>query len=178
MTEPQTDDLQIVKLLTRLASTYPNVVVSKETFREYLIALRQHPIEVLEVAMSDCRRTCEFFPTIAKIEQAIFKLTSPLAVVPTAADAWGIVTEAISKRGIYNPPQFRHDLINRAVENIGWRTLCSSENQVADRAHFIKIYESLLAREIEDTRLQPQREQLQGKQPDQLHPAGTLKLTS
>jgi len=38
---------------------------------------------------------------------------------------------------------------------LGWRELCSSENQVADRAHFMKIYEAELAREIANAALLP-----------------------
>jgi hypothetical protein len=39
---------------------------------------------------------------------------------------------------------------HKVVEAIGFRTLCLSENEMADRAHFLKVYETLAKRDRED----------------------------
>lgn len=68
-----------------------------------------------------------------------------------AGDAWGVVVRAISSLGSYNTPVFKDKVIGRAVECMGWRNLCLSENQTVDRAHFLKIYEQLKSRVEKDS---------------------------
>ena len=40
-----------------------------------------------------------------------------------------------------------------AVERMGFRELCLGDNPVANRAHFFKIYDAILQRKINDSRL-------------------------
>ena len=40
-----------------------------------------------------------------------------------------------------------------AVERIGFRELCLGDNTVANRAHFFKIYDAILQRKINNSRL-------------------------
>ena len=47
-------------------------------------------------------------------------------------------------------PKFKDPLIQKAVDIMGWKELCLSENQVADRAHFMKIYDKLVERKCEE----------------------------
>ena len=74
--------------------------------------------------------------------------------LPSAAEAWEEVEQQICAAGIYKPPVFSSELVRRAARAIGWLQLCSSENPAADRAHFLRLYESMKnkrkeAREIE-----------------------------
>ena len=62
---------------------------------------------------------------------------------PGAAEAWEEVTRLIRSTGPYRAPAYSCDTVRRAVQSIGWRQLCDSDNPAADRAHFLKIYESL-----------------------------------
>jgi hypothetical protein len=39
------------------------------------------------------------------------------------------------------------------VQRMGWRELCMSENGMADRAHFLRIYESMEKRTKEENQL-------------------------
>lgn len=61
----------------------------------------------------------------------------------TAGEAWGIVLKNIQTIGSYGRPNFEDPCISKAVDCIGWRNLCLSENIAIERAHFLKIYESL-----------------------------------
>jgi len=65
----------------------------------------------------------------------------------TSAEAWGIVKNQISQIGSYGQPKFEDPIIAKAVGILGWRELCMSENQEIDRAHFFKVYDSLVERE-------------------------------
>jgi hypothetical protein len=37
--------------------------------------------------------------------------------------------------------------VAKIVENMGWQNLCMSENEMADRAHFTKAYDTMQKRE-------------------------------
>lgn len=63
------------------------------------------------------------------------------------AEAWSAVLKEVSRTGSYGVPKFSNPLITRAVECIGWRNICLSENPGIERAHFLKIYEQLQNRE-------------------------------
>ena len=57
-------------------------------------------------------------------------------------------------------PEFTHPLIRETVDAIGWEYLRYSENLIADRAHFLKAYESLTLRQKENEIVLPEIKQL------------------
>jgi hypothetical protein len=63
-----------------------------------------------------------------------------------AGEAWGRVRNAMSDIGSYGMPNFNYELIDETVRILGWRNLCMSENEIADRAHFMKIYDNIVIR--------------------------------
>lgn len=67
-----------------------------------------------------------------------------------AGEAWGLVRAAIGSLGSYGYPKFDDPLIDRAVLAVGWKDMCLSENPSVERAHFLKIYESLCERDSEE----------------------------
>lgn len=93
---------------------------------------------------------------ILKTEKQINKATNIIALIREKAlvrdqklpgEAWLEVRKKIMGVGSYGTPTFKESLIQKAVEIMGWRNLCLSENQMADRAHFLKIYDTLINRE-------------------------------
>jgi len=60
------------------------------------------------------------------------------------------VLKAISRAGRNRTPgvdfDFRDPLVLEAVRALGWVQLCDSENQVADRARFVELYDALAAK--------------------------------
>jgi len=50
----------------------------------------------------------------------------------------------------YRAPRYSCDTVKRAVRAIGWQQLCMGENPEADRAHFLRLYESMRSRYSED----------------------------
>lgn len=64
----------------------------------------------------------------------------------TAGEAWAEILEKISSVGSWGYPKFANPLINEAVSCIGWRSMCMSENISIERAHFLKVFESLSTR--------------------------------
>lgn len=64
---------------------------------------------------------------------------------PTEDEAWLEVREGIRRVGSLTRygeplPVWSHPAIGAVVRALGWDELCESENEVADRAHFTRLY--------------------------------------
>ena len=73
-------------------------------------------------------------------------------------EAWGEVQKAISQYGYYRQEEALESLtpiVREAVKRLGFRGICLDENQDAVRAHFFKIYSSLIERKTNDAKLPP-----------------------
>lgn len=83
-------------------------------------------------------------------------------------EAWAEVKKAISTHGSWGQPSFSRPAVKSAVEALGWKTICATEDSQIGvlRAHFFRIYDSYLKRNgIQETR-------------EQLVSAGTSRLLS
>ena len=65
-------------------------------------------------------------------------------------DAWGDAKAAISRDGRYRTPTFADPLVARCVEGIGWLAICDSEDEMVERAHFVRAYEAMASSAAED----------------------------
>lgn len=137
---------QVAKVLAVLAAAYPHFRLTEETVAVYARTLGDLPWDLLQAAALQCIAECERFPSVAAIRRKALELQAQAEGVPTAYDAWREVQEAIARVGAYGRPAFSHPLVEQAVNALGWRTLCWSENQTADRARFLECYNQLLAR--------------------------------
>lgn len=89
----------------------------------------------------------KYFPAISDLRRLALHLVTFNQA--GAEDAWLEVKKAIKHTGYYGVPVFEDKRISHAVEVMGWRNLCMSENEVADRAHFFRIFESVEKRDTE-----------------------------
>lgn len=143
----------VAKLVGVMAAAYPNTQVSDATIEIYVSMLRDVPFDVLTASVQQCMAESDFLPSIAKLREKALAISSPDHV--SAFEAWGVVKKAMQDVGYYRTPAFEDPLIAKAVACIGWQTLCSSENEPADRAHFARVFESLVRREEDDARTLP-----------------------
>lgn len=65
----------------------------------------------------------------------------------TAAEAWGDVLKAVGHVGSYGTPMFDDVPTKRAVECVGWKDICLSENIGVERAHFMRAYDGIINRD-------------------------------
>lgn len=149
---------EIAKLVGVMAAAYPNTQVTDATVEVYITMLQDIPLNVLTASVQQCMAESEFLPTVAKLREKAIALTSPATM--ESLQAWGEVLKEMSRAGFYRSPSFDDPLIAKAVDCIGWRTLCSSENQAADRAHFAKVYEGLVRQAQNDRRMLPAARQI------------------
>ena len=154
-------EIEVLKIIKIMVSAYPNTQITDATREAYVSMLRDLPLNILESAIQQSMAESEFLPTIARIREKALALTRPEHVSPL--EAWGVVKKTMEQVGFYRSPTFDDPLIARAVDCIGWQTLCSSENEPADRAHFSRAYESLVRREEQDSRMLPGVRQIQRK---------------
>lgn len=152
--------VEIIERLGILIAAYPNTQVTGDTINVYVRMLEDVPVQVLDCAVKQSLAECKFFPSVAELREKVFALSSNVSQVPDGWAAWGQVVNEIHRTGFYGQPEFKSPLLARAVEIIGWRELCTSENSVADRAHFVKIYDQLKHRAEQDVKLLPASREL------------------
>jgi hypothetical protein len=145
-------EIEILRVLKILGDVYSSYHLSSSAVEVYVRLLADIPGEVLERAALEHISRSNYFPAIAELRSAAFDILEAISPIPTDYEAWGEVQSEIRRVGHVGQPQFSHELIARAVELLGWRYLCLSENPVADRAHFVQAYQALREGKRRDTR--------------------------
>lgn len=151
------NDLHFV--LKQLFMAYPNSRIEEATVAVYVRLLSDIPPSELQTVVDQAIVECTFLPTVAELRQRHRALTHTL-LAPTAADGWGEVEREIRRIGRYGTPHFDDPLTARVVAMMGWLNLCNSETPGVERAHFLRMYESLANRQESLDRLLPQARRL------------------
>lgn len=147
------DELEYV--LGQLFSAYANTRVDEGTVAIYTRLLADIPPADLQTVVDQCIASSKFLPTVAEIREQWYLLTSRLGQ-PSATEGWADVLRQIRAVGYIGKPTFGNPITEAVVKAIGWRELCASENIVADRAHFMRMYDQLVARGEQVQGLLPQ----------------------
>jgi len=147
-------------LLSILRAAYPRFYydVSPDDLKisvdTWTVMLSDTSIEIATVALQRLIATSKFPPTIAEMRESISAVIHP--ALPDSGDAWGEVIKAIGQYGYYRTEEALASMrepVRLAVKRMGWRELCMSENGMADRAHFLRIYETMEKRTKEENLL-------------------------
>ena len=146
--------IEAKKLVATLLAAFPRDAsfLSEEqalaSASAYRASLQDLDSQAAAAAVTRLCATCDRLPSIAAIRRAALEQAEGAA--RAGGEAWGDVLAAIRRYGGYRAPgkdfQFQDPLTARAVDALGWRELCESENGVADRARFIELYEGLVDR--------------------------------
>lgn len=138
-------------IIAALKSNYRNFGVdTKEQIEFWYEMLKDIDYQILELAVKKLISEMVYPPTIADIRKAVAEtIEEPML---DAAGAWGEVKLAIRNYGSYREEEALKSLspiTRKVIEGMGWKELCwsKSENEMANRAHFIKLYEALTDRE-------------------------------
>lgn len=145
-----TEAAEVVKLLLASFPTQRQRMTpsdSAEMLRAYAAALADLDAKIARAAVSALVLTEQWIPTIATIRAKAAELTQGRS--RGGGEAWGDVTEAMRRYGSHRAPgvdfQFQDPLVALCVKRLGWRDLCASDNTIADRAHFMKMYDAVAA---------------------------------
>jgi len=161
---------QVSKIMAVMALSYPRYELNKGTIKVYADLLNTVPQDVLEAAAKEIMVSSTFFPSVAEWRNKAFDLMIGAQNIPSAFEAWQNARKEIDRCGEYyrysirvTEPKYSHPLVEQAVNIMGYRNLLESDNLVADRAHFFKVYESLLQRAQNDLRMLPESKAISEK---------------
>lgn len=125
----------------------PQLKIDKQQVQVMHGLLSDLPIEkILSGVSIFCASHKEIYPNtniVAYIRE--YALYDPKEL--TSAEAWEVVRKAIASYGRYSKRPKFESLIEKSVESIGWVQLCDSNNPSADRAHFMRMYDTFVGRE-------------------------------
>ena len=148
----------IAEVVAVISAAYPHFEPTEHTVEVYWQSLKHYPSDLLRMAtlQSVSEPGRKFAPTIGEIVGEILKINQVVNSLPSSYQAWQEVLQQFIETGSYGDPEWSHPLVESTVKTLGWRNLCMSENQVADRARFIQAYEQLEQRAINDALMLPE----------------------
>ena len=148
--------------LKELKAAYPRFVTDADTVRIWAVYLSDLDNKLLMTAIRKfiSSSTHAFPPSIPEIRHAATQVKIEISDVPTAFEAWEDVLKAgngwkyetgTNPDGSYwiekHPYQFRHPLVEEVVKRFGFPDrFPSGDDDMADRAHFYKAYESAMSK--------------------------------
>lgn len=127
-------------VLDALVAAFPRTQLSAETVQIYARFLVDFDLEAAVNGAAKWIARGKGFPLISELREACAVAGGD--GVPDADLAFREVLRAVSRWGAYGEPKWSHPAIEAAVESIGWREVCLSDNAPALRAHFAKSYEA------------------------------------
>ena len=144
---------------------YPreNILPNEQAHDLWFRQLQDVPYPVAEAVLAKWVATNKWSPSIADIRDGVAEIQNG-GPDPDWGEAWDQAMTAIRRFGSYDedgalaslPP-----LTRETVRRLGYKSLCWSENQVADRANFRQVYEILSKRKVETDKIPlPVRETL------------------
>lgn len=138
---------EFANIAVAIKAAYPssNAIPDNAAMDLWFKMLQDLDYMVAQNAVLEHISTCKFPPSIAEIREKCTERLCP--EVPDWGTAWGQVMRAIRKYGYYQEREALEsmdELTRKVVQRFGYQYLCTSENTVADRAHFGKVYEGML----------------------------------
>ncbi len=155
------DDIKNIIAYTKLAfpNWNPDVTSPLNSVDVFHDLLGHLPVDVLKLAVRSCcaQPGRAFAPSPGEIIGMATSLHVKASGAPSAGEAWEEVQRTITDMGCHNgTPEFSYPLVRKAVQAVGFTNIGMSENIMVERAHFLKIYEQLLARSSEDAAMLPE----------------------
>lgn len=158
-TQTMADPREFAEIMAFLSALFPHHNTTDATIQAYYAILSDLPGDVLKAAVEHiASQDGRWFPSAGKLRAAAFELMQHQDGAPSAMEAWGEVSAAFGTNGRDRLPEWTHELIGLAVQDVGgWRGLCDSpiEMVASDRARFVQAYEGRVRREQTDTRMLP-----------------------
>lgn len=139
---------EAAEVVLMLLAAYPNAKLNPGTSAVYETMLGDLDAATARAAVQGLIATSRFLPTISEIREAALAIGR--GPVRSGCDAWLDIVGEIRRVGTYAQPRFADPITTDIVRRWGWRALCDSSNEAADRARFIEVYDALAIRERRD----------------------------
>ena len=139
-----------------LKTYYPRepLLPNKQAMELWFRELCDIPFDVAEMALRKWVATNKWSPSIADIREMTSGIVNGDPM--TWGESWEKALNAVRRFGSYNKMAALDSLdplTRKCVENIGYIELCMSENIMADRAHYQRIFEVYSKREQTNQRI-------------------------
>ena len=135
----------VAQIVAVISAAYPNFKATEYTVEVYYRTLQDLPADLLKTAVlqtvSEPGR--KFAPSIGEIRGAVVEINRSITCIPSDYEAWEVVRMAFVD-GLDESKI--HPLVLQTIKLLGWRNLCMSTNQTADRARFLEAYNDLVDR--------------------------------
>ena len=147
---------EVAKLLAVLAAAFPRFEVDDLKVQVWHEMLGDLDYDVANIAIKKIIILNTFPPAIAEVRKTAIEISNSINI--TAAEAWGEVIRAVKKYGHYRAKEAIASMspaTAQVVRCIGWSEICLTEEPGVIRAHFLKMYDQIAAREQEKQLLSP-----------------------
>lgn len=155
------DAQTISNAIREIKAAYPRFVTEDDTVKVWAVYLADLPNELLMTAIRKFISSAShaFPPSIPEIRQMATQVKAEITDMPSAYEAWDDLLRAGNgwhyETGINeddgtrwlekHPYQFRHPLVETVARRFGWPgRFPSGDDDMGDRAHFFKAYESAM----------------------------------
>lgn len=127
-----------------MKASFPNFHPGLGTPEIYMQLLGDLDRDELRAAVLSC---CSepgraFAPSIGEIRGAVMELRRQARGVPSPLEAWSMVKKSLGTN------ERCHPLVQKVIDLFGYWYLKQSEDEMADRAHFLKEYERMMKDEM------------------------------
>lgn len=159
-----------IKILAGINALYPRFTVTgkKEIAVQvyaWFTMLEDLEAELVGAALKKWAATSSYPPTVHDLRNAALEICAPGSEL-TAIESWGEVMNAIGKFGYYQAEaalENMSEITREVVRGMDFQRLCLSENNLADRAHFLKQFENYHGRVKRACLIPPQVKNLIGR---------------
>lgn len=141
------DEFKVLCKGMKAVYTQPTFLPDADAFNIWFSLLQDLDYMVAQAAIQKYMLTNKFPPTIADIREYATGIS--FGEKPLWSDGWEEVLRAIRKFGSYRETEALEsmsEVTRQAVQRLGFRNLCMSENPMTDRANFRMVYEQITER--------------------------------
>ena len=137
-----TQEFATISAAIRAAWPSANIMTDRQSKEVWWTMLSDLDYKPCLMALKEHMSTCKFPPSIAELREKTAGMTQ--APVRDWGEAWEDVKRAIRFKWMYREQEAIEQLdeiTQKCVRRLGFQSLCTSENETADRANFRMIYE-------------------------------------
>ena len=150
----------IAQVLGEISVLYPLMFSpTPEMTQVWKLYLRDLDDELLINALHHYVATAKdnYPPSVPGLRKAASDLKRMAANVPSTAEAWGAIMESFQRTSFDQPALIKNPIVQEAIHCMGGiAEIGRSENSMAERAHFMKIYEGIVGKLTEEDRELPE----------------------
>lgn len=123
-------------------AAFPKLEPSEETIKAWYVLLQDIPATPFHRAVIGvCKSLREVYPGTNVVEAIREAALPSWTSTVTPLEAWGKVMREVHRMGEHGKPAIEDALAEEVAYDIGWVTLCLSENIAVERAHFLADYD-------------------------------------